>query len=63
MIMVNIFFFDNIPYHLMGKMIIEFRCYKFDHKYDRQCNNISAGNILPPEGAKSTYWMFDNETR
>ena len=55
------FLFDNIPYHLMGQMMIEFRCYKFDHKYDRQCNNISAENTLPLKGEKSTHWMFDNE--
>ena len=57
------FVFDNPPYHLMEQMIIEFRCYRFDHKYDRQCSNICAGNILPPEGQKSTYWMFENESR
>ena len=32
-------------------MIIEFRCYQLDHKYDEPCNNISAGNTPPPEGA------------
>ena len=47
--------FDNLPYHLMGQMIIEFRCYEFDQKYDNQCSNICAGNTLLPEGQKSTY--------
>ena len=56
------FLFDNIPYHLMGKMITEFRYYEFDHKYDKQCSNIFAGNTLLPEGQKSTYWMFENES-
>ena len=41
---VKYFLFDNIPYHLMEQIIIEFRCYEFVHKYDRQCNNICAGN-------------------
>ena len=54
--------FDNLPYHLLGQMVIEFRCYEFDVKYERISRNITAGNTLPHEGTKSTYWMFDNES-
>ena len=43
-------------------MIIEFRCYEFNHRYKKHCDNISIGNTFPPGGAKSTYWMFDNES-
>ena len=44
-------------------MITEFRCYEFEHKYDKHCNNISTENTLPSGEAKLTYWIFDNESR
>ena len=53
----------DIPYHIMGNLVMFFKEFAFDTKYDKHCGTITSGNEIYDAKNKthdnSTYWMID----
>ena len=52
----------DIPYHVMGNLVLFFKSFDFDKRYEQNFATIDAGNKDTTKlYEKTTYWMFDEK--